>query len=192
MAEGDKPADKRGAILDAALGLIAERGFHNTPVSMIVDVSGVSAGIIYHYFDSKDELILELYRAVKLDMLQSMTDGYSNDLSYRGRFDLLWGNAVRHVISHPDAAAFLEQFESSSYMEPTLPEECVAEIDLVMGFFADGVAAGALKDLPTPILLSLSMGVAASLVKQHLAETLVFDDDLSAAAADACWDAISA
>lgn len=187
----DKPSDKRGAILDAALSLIAERGFHNTPVSKIADVSGVSAGIIYHYFDSKDELIQELYREVKLGMLQSMTDGYSTDLPYHDRFDLLWVNAIRHIISHPNDAAFLDQFESSSYMEPTLPEAVLVEIELITGFYSDGVAEGVLKNLPESVLLSLSTGVAASLVKQHLAGTLVLDDGLSAAAADACWDAIS-
>lgn len=191
MGRDDNVSDKRGAMLDTALHLIAERGFHNTPVSMITEVSGVSAGIIYHYFDSKDDLIRELFKEVKLDMMQSITDGYSNDLPYHDRFSLLWANSIRHVLSNPDQAKFLEQFENSSYLEPTLPEAVTAEIELIMGFYSEGVANRVLKDLPTPVLLSLSTGVAASLLKQHLAGTLVLDDDLSATAAAACWDAIS-
>lgn len=192
VEKDDKVSDKRGAILDAALKLIAERGFHNTPVSMITDVSGVSAGIIYHYFDSKDDLIQELYKEVKLDKMQSITAGYSKDLPHRDRFSLFWGNSIRHVISHPDQAKFLEQYENSSYLEPTLPEAITTEIDVIMEFYTEGVAEGVLKDLPTAVLLSLSTGVAASLMKQHLAGALVLDDDLSATAAAACWDAISA
>jgi hypothetical protein len=46
VPQDNRPSDKRGAILDAALGLIAERGFHNTPVSKIAEVSGVSAGTL--------------------------------------------------------------------------------------------------------------------------------------------------
>jgi AcrR family transcriptional regulator len=191
VPQDNRPSDKRGAILDAALRLIAERGFHNTPVSKIAEVSGVSAGIIYHYFDSKDELIQELYREVKLDMLQHMTDGYTTDVPYRDRFDIFWFNGISHILSHPREAAFLEQFESSSYMDPALPEEVMAEIDLIMGFYSDGVADGVLKDLPEPLLLSLSTGVAASLVKQHFAGVLVLDDEMRTAAANTCWDAIS-
>jgi AcrR family transcriptional regulator len=183
--------DKRTAILDAALGLIAARGFHNTPVSMIASSSGASAGIIYHYFDSKDDLIRELYREVKFDMMRSMTDGYSLDLAYRDRFDLFWANSIRHVLSHPDQASFLEQFENSSYVEPTLPTSVMTEVDKIIQFYEDGVADGVLKDLPVPVLLSLSTGVAASLLKQHLAGTLVLDNGLSTVAASACWDAIS-
>ena len=191
MQDDIRTSDKRTAILDAALELIADRGFHNTPVSMIASSSGVSAGIIYHYFDSKDDLIRDLYQEVKLDMMRSMTDGYSSALPYRDRFDIFWANSIRHVLSHPAHASFLEQFENSPYVEPSLSEEITVEVDQIMEFYVDGVADGVLKDLPVPVLLSLSTGVAASLLKQHFARTLVLDDELSAVAAAACWDAIS-
>ena len=35
-------------------------------MSKIAKESGVSAGIIYHYFANKDELIIELYKTIKL------------------------------------------------------------------------------------------------------------------------------
>ena len=55
-------SDKRAAILQTTLDLISDRGFHNTPMSLIAKEAGVSAGTIYHYFAGKDELIFELYR----------------------------------------------------------------------------------------------------------------------------------
>ncbi len=48
---------------------------------------------------------------------------------------------ISHILSHPREAAFLEQFESSSYMDPTLPDEVVAEIDLIMGTFSKSFAS---------------------------------------------------
>ena len=47
--------DKRTAILQATLRLISENGFHGTAMSKVAKEAGVSAGIIYHYFDSKDD-----------------------------------------------------------------------------------------------------------------------------------------
>ncbi|MEA2752174.1 MAG: Bacterial regulatory protein tetR family, partial [Myxococcales bacterium] len=38
------PSDKREAILDAALTLFAERGFHGTSVPDIAQLAGVGAG----------------------------------------------------------------------------------------------------------------------------------------------------
>ncbi len=191
MTGKDRPADKRSAILDAALELIAERGFHDTPVSMIAKASGVSAGIIYHYFDSKDELIQVLYGEVKLNMLRRVGEGYSSDLPYRERYDRLWSNSVDYVISHPKQMRFLEQFENSSYLKPKLPDDVLVEIERLVGFYSAGTADGVLKDLPPAALISMSVGVAAALAKQHVAGTVVLDDELSSASARACWESIS-
>jgi AcrR family transcriptional regulator len=65
-------SDKETAILEATLDLIAERGFHNTPMSQIAKQSGVSAGIIYHYFDNKEALIYELYRDIKKRYMEGL------------------------------------------------------------------------------------------------------------------------
>jgi TetR/AcrR family transcriptional regulator, repressor of fatR-cypB operon len=62
---GRQTKDKREAILQTALALFATNGFQHTPMSLIVKHSGASAGIIYHYFTSKDELMQALYKCVK-------------------------------------------------------------------------------------------------------------------------------
>jgi AcrR family transcriptional regulator len=53
------------SILQAAAKLFAERGFAKTPVEEIAMAAGVSKGLVYVYFDSKEELLeLVLERAV--------------------------------------------------------------------------------------------------------------------------------
>ena len=56
------PMEER--ILAAAVTLFAERGFDVTAVQQIVDRAEVTKGALYHYFDSKDELLYEIYRAL--------------------------------------------------------------------------------------------------------------------------------
>ena len=56
-----KNKTKQDDILEAALELIAERGFHGAPISMIAKKAGVGEGTIYIYFENKDALINELY-----------------------------------------------------------------------------------------------------------------------------------
>ncbi|MFN2217094.1 MAG: helix-turn-helix domain-containing protein, partial [Anaerolineae bacterium] len=51
---------RRREILDAAHQVFAERGFHDTRMSDIAQVAGVSQGTLYHYFASKDDLFLAL------------------------------------------------------------------------------------------------------------------------------------
>jgi TetR/AcrR family fatty acid metabolism transcriptional regulator len=50
------PVDKRRIILDAAVRVFARQGFHTCRVSDIADEAGVAYGLVYHYFQSKDEV----------------------------------------------------------------------------------------------------------------------------------------
>ena len=49
--------DKYQKILDAAVEVIAERGYFNSPISAIAKRAGVADGTIYLYFKSKDEVL---------------------------------------------------------------------------------------------------------------------------------------
>jgi AcrR family transcriptional regulator len=48
---------RRQQILDAAAACFAREGFHRTSMQDIVRECGVSAGLVYRYFASKDEMI---------------------------------------------------------------------------------------------------------------------------------------
>lgn len=52
----------RAAILEAALDLFQERGYEATTMRAIAERADVSLGSSYHYFPSKEHLVLEFYR----------------------------------------------------------------------------------------------------------------------------------
>jgi TetR/AcrR family transcriptional regulator, fatty acid metabolism regulator protein len=60
-ARAKASADKRRLILDAAVRVFARQGFHACRVSDIADEAGVAYGLVYHYFDSKDEVLDTLF-----------------------------------------------------------------------------------------------------------------------------------
>jgi TetR/AcrR family transcriptional regulator, fatty acid metabolism regulator protein len=60
-ARSQAAADKRRLILDAAVRAFARHGFHACRVSDIADEAGVAYGLVYHYFDSKDEVLDTLF-----------------------------------------------------------------------------------------------------------------------------------
>jgi TetR/AcrR family transcriptional regulator, fatty acid metabolism regulator protein len=53
--------DKRRLILDAAIRVFATRGFHHCRVSDVADEAGVAYGLVYHYFNSKEEILNTLF-----------------------------------------------------------------------------------------------------------------------------------
>ena len=62
-------SDKRKSILDSTLELIRQNGFQGTPISLIAKNAGVAAGTIYHYFENKEAIIIELHDVIRKEML---------------------------------------------------------------------------------------------------------------------------
>lgn len=56
----DKP--KYRQIIDAAVVVIAENGYHQAQVSKIAKQAGVADGTIYLYFKSKEEILIQVFK----------------------------------------------------------------------------------------------------------------------------------
>jgi AcrR family transcriptional regulator len=53
--------DSRKRILDAAVRVFAEHGFHRARVGDIAEDAGVAHGLLYHYFASKDDVLRTIF-----------------------------------------------------------------------------------------------------------------------------------
>jgi AcrR family transcriptional regulator len=58
----ERLADRRGALLDAAVRVFARKGFRAARVGDIAAEAGVAHGLLYHYFRSKDEVLETIFR----------------------------------------------------------------------------------------------------------------------------------
>ena len=77
------PADKRRAILDAAIRVFARQGYHSTRVADIADEAGVAYGLVYHYFRSKEAVMTELFTERWSLLLAASDSLYEQDIPAR-------------------------------------------------------------------------------------------------------------
>jgi AcrR family transcriptional regulator len=68
MVDLDEKNSKEDMIINAALKLFSERGYHKTAVSEIAQEAGVAKGTVYWYFDSKKQL----FQAILLSGLKEL------------------------------------------------------------------------------------------------------------------------
>jgi AcrR family transcriptional regulator len=54
------PEERRGAILEAALSVFSDLGYTQATLNDVADRVGVTKGCLYHYFESKERLLLDL------------------------------------------------------------------------------------------------------------------------------------
>ena len=67
------------SVLQAALDLFATQGYATTSVQQIVEAAGVTKGAMYHYFQSKDDLLFAIY-----DRMLSLQKRHLEEIVARG------------------------------------------------------------------------------------------------------------
>ncbi len=90
MKTPSRAIDKRRLILDAGIQVFAQRGFHHCRVSDVADEAGVAYGLVYHYFDSKEEILNTLFLERWQIMLDAIAEIDSRELPAREK---LYGGA---------------------------------------------------------------------------------------------------
>jgi TetR/AcrR family transcriptional regulator, repressor of fatR-cypB operon len=188
-----KVSDKRGDVMQAALELIAEQGFHRAPISKIAEKAGVAAGTIYRYFESKDVLITELYRKLEDEIMAVLQDGYPSGRPLRERFLFLNQRLLLYFIEHPLHFRYMEQYFNSPFginMHRDRISGKSKNNDILKVILEEGISQQIMKDLPVVVLFPLAFGPMIILMRDHILGFITLDDSLIMKFTEACWDAI--
>jgi TetR/AcrR family transcriptional regulator, fatty acid metabolism regulator protein len=98
-----RPAvDKRRIILDAAVRVFARQGFHTCRVSDIADEAGVAYGLVYHYFQSKDEVLDTLFLDRWDVLLEAIREVDASDVPARAKLRAIAGFIIDSYRHDPD------------------------------------------------------------------------------------------
>ena len=96
------PVDKRRIILDAAVRVFARQGFHTCRVSDIADEAGVAYGLVYHYFQSKDEVLDTLFLERWDVLLEAIREVDASDEPARDKLHAIAGFIIESYRHDPD------------------------------------------------------------------------------------------
>ena len=94
--------DKRRLILDAAVRVFARQGFHTCRVSDIADEAGVAYGLVYHYFQSKDQVLDTLFLQRWDVLLEAIRETDALDIPARDKLEAIAGFIVESYRHDPD------------------------------------------------------------------------------------------
>ena len=71
-SRSDKAVSSRQKILESALGLFVERGYHGTSLQSIAEKAGVNKALLFYYFDSKENLFDMAFQTPQEKSLEKM------------------------------------------------------------------------------------------------------------------------
>ena len=94
MAQLQKSIDKRTALLKATLTLVNNGGIQEASMAKIAKIAAVSPATIYLFFQSKQDLVSQLYLTVKSSFAEAAFSDYNLQESVEVRFKKIWFNMV--------------------------------------------------------------------------------------------------
>src|SRR5215211_3454606 len=150
--------DKRRAILDAAITVFARQGFHSARVSDVAAEAGVAYGLVYHYFDAKEQMLNELFSERWALLVEASQEVRSSDVAPR---DKLSGVATFIIESYRHEPELMKVIivevtrAANSFGRTHLPEIRRA-YDSIAKIVADGQEQGAFRRDIDPAFASMS------------------------------------
>ena len=150
-------ADKRRAILDAAIRVFARQGFHSARVSDVASEAGVAYGLVYHYFDSKDQMLNELFSerwSLLLDASEKVQEGGG---SVREKLGGVAGFIIESYRHEPDMmkVIIVEVTRAANSFGRTHLAEIRQAYELIEKIVADAQAAGEFRNDVSPAFASM-------------------------------------
>jgi TetR/AcrR family transcriptional regulator, fatty acid metabolism regulator protein len=159
MAEAKAPPiDKRRNILDAAIRVFARQGFHSTRVSDIADEAGVAYGLVYHYFDSKEEVLNELFTERWSLLLAAIDEADASAESPRSKLAAVAAFIVDSYQHNPELmkVIIVEVTRAANSFGRTHLPEIRRAYDSITKIVADGQEQGAFRRDIDPSFASMS------------------------------------
>jgi AcrR family transcriptional regulator len=193
---GQLSDERRRRLLDAALDLFAERGFHGTSVPDVAQRAKVATGSVYNYFADKNDLVNHVYRDAKQRLKSALLEGLAvpdlYDVSGESAekwFGEVWRRLSKFATEEPAAFRFLEMQDHVEYLDE---ESRRLELSVLGPLFFAGKS---LRDRgggpPVDIAIALLWGAFVGVVKAGRLGYLKVDDKKLAEAGAVAWRLIA-
>jgi len=181
----------REKLLRAALTLVARDGFPAATTAAIADAAGVAEGTLYRHFPSKDDLLIEVYRALKAEILAAVRTDEPASAPPEDQLMRFWRSAFDAYRVDRDAFMFGQRFAESELAKREGGEAAERFRSALEAIHAAGLARGRFKPAPIELLASLFWAPIGHMLKQEIAGRQWTDQELDLAARSiaASWGA---
>lgn len=153
--------------METSTKLFVERGFHATPTSAITKEAGMSAGILFHYFKTKDDLIVQLYIDLKMDFTGCVLNDVDALKSGISKLRLIWLNSWRWGLENPIKFDFLRQADNSIYSEKIKSHpDIIQKYEWFYKYIDDYKQQRFLKNTDTIFIMNSMFGMIVAMVNQ--------------------------
>jgi AcrR family transcriptional regulator len=138
--------DKRRQLLEAAVRVFARKGFHASRVGDIAEEAGVAHGLLYHYFESKDQVLEAVFHENWNVLLARIANVEETDEPAADQLRHIATIVLRTWLHLPDVVrVVIREFGRSPELEERLGE-LTQPIDAIQRVIERGIERGEFRD----------------------------------------------
>jgi len=156
--------------MEFAATRFAEKGYHPTSVAEIVSGMGVGKGVFYWYFDSKEQLFLEILREAQTDLRRRQQQAIADEPDPVRRIELGLRASMAWAQAHRDHNKLIQFAATESTFAGALRRGQDIAVADVVKHVKEAIAEGRIRDADPDILAHAMVGVVG-----HLTRTFIYE-----------------
>jgi AcrR family transcriptional regulator len=162
--------ERKHQLMAYATQRFAEQGYHPTSVAEIVEGLGVGKGVFYWYFDSKEELFLEILRDAQLDLRRSQQAALEDETDPVRRLELGIRSSMRWSAEHRDLHKLFQFASTEERFAPALRKGGEVAANDTIRVVKEAIEAGRIRDSDPVLLAHAILGCTIYLVRVFIHE----------------------
>lgn len=179
-------ARRREQLLEVALHVFAERGFHQTSMNDVADAAGVTKPVLYQHFSSKRALYLELLELVSSRLMAAIDEATSTAAGPREQVERGLRAYFRFVIDANDEYRLM--FGGGTRRDVEFAQEAARLERAIAEVIAELIVVAGLADHERLLLAHGIVGLAEGATRLWLTDAVELDpDEVAARVADLAW-----
>lgn len=160
--------ERRQQLLDFAAKRFAENGYHPTSVADIVNGLGVGKGVFYWYFDSKEQLFLEILRASQQDLRRTQRDAIAAEADPLKRLELGVRAAFTWWSRHPEIVNLVQFAATEAAFAKAVRRGADVSVDDAVVHLKEAIAEGRVRDADPEVLAHAILGITGHLAREFV------------------------
>jgi len=156
--------NKRELIMESAIQVFSQKGYHNTKMEEIAVAAGIGKGTIYEYFPGKLQLLQEILERSFYLYDHSIKVDINNSLSVKQKIRRLVEGHFRFCQENKDLTRIL--FFDTEIIDSELRDwawqKRKRKEEHMQALFAEAISNGEIRDLDTKMLTTMISGIFTS------------------------------
>jgi AcrR family transcriptional regulator len=170
--------------MSAATHVIAAQGL-GAATATIAREAGVSNGSLFTYFDTKADLMNQLYLELKADMGAAALSGLPADSDVRAKMHHMWSRWLRWAAAYPEKRRTLAQLDVSDEITSSTHRAASQTLAGIAGLLERSRENGPMRDAPLAFVVAVANAVAEATI-----DFIIRDRDNAEAHGQAGFDAL--